>query len=96
MLDTNIIRTKAKKLYGTFTDSDDMTVRSRMMRSQGHRQVLVTQYQAHLMAARAGDKFQKRFGRKTVSMQGEAASQHRWSRGICKQQIESVHRGREI
>lgn len=52
-----------------------LTARSKMMRSPGHRRVLFTQNQNPFNASQGWfDKFQQRFGLKSVSLHGEAAS----------------------
>ncbi|XP_035265329.1 tigger transposable element-derived protein 1-like [Anguilla anguilla] len=75
-LDTNIIRTKAKKLYETFADSDDVHDSEEQDDAEPRPSTSAFHAEPSPFNASKGwfDKFQKRFGLKSVSLHGEAAS----------------------
>lgn len=75
-LDTNIICTKAKQLYETFADSDDVHDNEEQDDAEPRPSTSAFHAEPSLFNASKGwfDKFQKHFGLKSVSLHGEAAS----------------------
>lgn len=75
-LDTNIIRTKAKQLYETFADSDDVHDSEEQDDADPRPSTSTFHAEPSPFNASKGwfEKFQKRFGLKNVSLHGEAAS----------------------